>query len=56
MTGSRADAYSQQRRKWVHWLLNDLAILAVAFSGAVTSQPGKMDQDFRIMPGASSDE
>jgi hypothetical protein len=46
----------EQRRRWVHWLLNDLAILAVAFSGAVTSQLGKMDQDFRIMPGVSSDE
>lgn len=46
----------EQRRHWFHWLLNDLAVLAVAFSSAATSQPGKLDQDFRIMPGVSSHE
>ncbi len=46
----------EQRRRWFHWLLNDLAVLAVVFSSAARSQPGKLDQDFRIMPEVSSDE
>ena len=41
----------EQRRKWVHWLLNDLAILAVAFSGVAISQPGKIVSDYRTRPG-----
>jgi len=43
----------EQRRRWFHWLLDDLAILAVVFSKseAITSQPGKFDRDSRIRPG-----
>lgn len=39
-----------QGRQWFQWLVDDLAVLAVAFSGAAVSQTAKFDSDFRIRP------
>ena len=41
----------EQRRRWTHWLLNDLALLSVAFSDAVAPKPGWFEGD-RPLDGA----
>jgi hypothetical protein len=50
MRADNATILEEQRRRWFHWLLDDLAVVAVAFSDAVTSMPGQIDTDFRISP------
>jgi hypothetical protein len=44
------DIEGEQRRRWFSWLLDDLAVIAVACSGVVTSHIGQLDPDLRVIP------